>query len=93
MSDPSSTSINEEESLLGTNVYSSDSNNIEGYNVDQLIDKAGRFGKFQWLLILYILVTTSGVNFYITNLPYLELVPALKCQYTGETDFKDCSDK
>ena len=54
-----------------------DNADIEGYNANELLEKAGGFGKFQWLLMLYSVLTTSGVNFYIVSLPYLELTPLL----------------
>ena len=55
-----------------------ESDQSKQYSVEELIDKAGRFGRFQWLVVVYVMITISGVNFYSTNLAYLELVPDLK---------------
>ena len=55
-----------------------ESDQSKQYNVEELIDKAGKFGRFQWLVVMYVMITISGVNFYSTNLAYLELVPDLK---------------
>ena len=55
-----------------------ESDQSKQYSVEELIDKAGKFGRFQWLVVGYVMITISGVNFYSTNLAYLELVPDLK---------------
>ena len=67
--------------------------NIEAYNEHEILDKSGGFGRFQWCLLLYILAVNSGVNIFIGNLAFLELVPELKCKYNGQTDFKTCDNK
>ena len=58
-------------------------------DISQLLEEAGGFGLFQWLIILYSAIAYHGQNFYVFNLAYLELVPALKCQYVGQTEYVD----
>ena len=91
MSSASLGKSNLQESLLDRLVETSD-DNIQGYDIDQLFEKSGGFGRFQWLILLYVMVTYSGTNFYTYNLAYLELMPALKCRYSGYDDFVDCKD-
>ena len=56
---------------------------------DQIFDITGGFGKFQWLLLAYATIAYSGINFYVYNFAYLQLVPALMCKYSGESDYRD----
>ena len=57
------------------------------YNIDEWIDKAGGFGKLQWIMIFYALFAFQGINFYIYNLSLLELVPRLEWIKTPGGDF------
>ena len=77
-----------EQSLLSRSSLTSDDEIIR-HDINDLLEKAGGFGRFQWLVILYSGVFYHGMNFFIYNLAYLELVPNLKCMYTGETEFRD----
>ena len=47
-------------------------------DIDQAIDKAGGFGKLQWLMILFATIGYQGVNFFVYNLAFLELIPRLE---------------
>ena len=69
-----------------------ESDQSKQYNVEELIDKAGKFGRFQWLVVMYVMITISGVNFYSTNLAYLELVPDLKWRYVVGEEFRNWRD-
>ena len=83
---------NDQSHILLGNFDTTSDENLEGQDIDQLINKAGGFGRFQWLILLFASVAYSGVNFYIYNLAYLQLVPALECFYTGEKGFVDWHD-
>ena len=93
MSRNSLNKTNDRQSLLERSDNASD-DNIKTYDIEELIDEADGFGKYQWLLLLYVVITYSGVNMYSTNLPYFELMPALKCNYTAEPQegYQDCHD-
>ena len=78
--------------LLLDKLEHSVSENLETQDINQLLLKAGGFGRFQKLLLLYATIAYWGINFYIYNLAYLQLVPALKCMYVGGTDYIDWHD-
>lgn len=63
-----------------------------GYDIDQLINKAGGFGRMQWILLSFAICSYQGLNFFLYNFAYLELVPRLMCSYNGDGNFVECSD-
>ena len=65
-------------------------NRLQGYDINQLIDQAGGFGRYQILLIVLGGIAYPGINFFIYNLAFLELVPKLECLYEGQTDYQIC---
>jgi len=50
------------------------------YSIDQSLEKAGGFGRFQWLMLIYVAIAYQGTSFFISNLAYLELIPRLECK-------------
>lgn len=58
-------------------------------NIDQLIVKAGGFGKLQWLVLCFALLSYNGINFFVYNLAFLELVPQLRCRESPDLPFVD----
>lgn len=62
------------------------------YDINDLITKAGGFGRLQWLLLVFTMLTYQGINFFIYNLAFLELMPKLNCRPTPDTGFLPCSD-
>ncbi|CAI2362935.1 unnamed protein product [Moneuplotes crassus] len=61
----------------------------ETLNIEQLIEKAGGFGRLQWIMLLYAVIAKQGASFFMYNLAYLELVPRLECYYI-ESEFVEC---
>ena len=51
-----------------------DQNEAEFY-----IEKAGGWGRMQYLCFLFLFLSFHGPNYYAYNLAYLELVPRLLC--------------
>ena len=48
---------------------------LQSYNIEELMQKAGGFGCMQWLLLLYVLICGEGINIFAFTFAYLELVP------------------
>ena len=44
-------------------------------NFEKLMTDVGKFGKWQWFIIIGFLLTIDSVNFMFYNMSYLELVP------------------
>ena len=63
---------------------------LVGYDINNLIDQAGGFGKYQVLLMILGAIAYPGINFFVYNLAFLELVPKLECLYEGQTDYVTC---
>ncbi|CAI2361450.1 unnamed protein product [Moneuplotes crassus] len=61
------------------------------YDIDECIEKSGGFGKFQWLMIALATISLHGVNFFIYNLGFLELVPRLECLDSETGQFMECT--
>lgn len=59
--------------------------------IDELLEKAGDVGRFQYIafLALYLLISPNG--FLIYNLPYLTLQPQLECQQNQSQVWTTCS--
>ena len=51
---------------------------LKKYTVNTLLEKAGGFGRMQWLLIMYSSFATQGINYFFFNFAYLELVPLIE---------------
>ena len=66
---------------------------LQGYDINQLIEQAGGFGKYQILLNIFGCIAYQGISFVIYNLAFLELVPKLECLYEGKTDYQSCETK
>ena len=59
-------------------------------NIDECIDKAGGFGKLQWLLLIYAIIARQGVSFFLFNLPFSELVPRLEWYNQQLQIYEEC---
>lgn len=66
--------------LLNTYQSSSESNQVEikVYDIDQAIERAGGFGKFQWIYVSLAAVCFDMNGYFLQNLSYLTLIPVLK---------------
>ena len=65
---------------------------LKNYEIGTLIQKAGGFGKLQWLIILFGIIADQGINYFIFTIAYLELVPSVLCKYTKQDEFVKCYD-
>ena len=66
---------------------------LQGYDINELIEQAGGFGKYQILLNIFGCIAYQGISFVIYNLAFLELVPKLECLYKGQTEYVTCETK
>lgn len=76
-----STSVNcpeAEHDLTGYTAIGSVEEKPPVWDVDELIEQAGGFGRMQWLGIFLATISLHGVGFFIYNLGLLELVPRLE---------------
>ena len=67
-------------------------NDLQSYDIDTLIHKAGGFGRIQWLIMIFGIIADQGLNFFLWNIAYLELVPSILCKYTETSTFVKCHD-
>ena len=58
-------------------------------NINQLIEKAGGFGKLQWLVLCFAILSYNGINFFVYNLAFLELMPQFRCRASPDLPFVD----
>lgn len=65
---------------------------IDANDVEDLIAKAGGFGKIQLIILIAGMIWYQGINFIIYNLAYFELVPYIKCKYPGTDEYVKCKD-
>ncbi|CAI2363647.1 unnamed protein product [Moneuplotes crassus] len=59
-------------------------------SIDECICRAGGFGRFQWMMMLYAPIARQGVSFFVYSLSFLELVPRLECLVEGTSVFEVC---
>ena len=52
-------------------------------SVDVLIDKAGGWGLLQTKSLFFAILAIQGINVYVYNLAYFELLPKLLCTNDG----------
>jgi len=69
--------------------YSESTGGKEVFDIEQAIQRAGGFGRQQWLMLLFASFGYQGINFFIYNLAYLELVPRLECRNTIADPFTE----
>ena len=67
--------IDDNSSLLDENLISKD--DLKRYDIETLIQKAGGFGRLQWLLLIYAIFAAQGINYFMYNFAYLELMPSI----------------
>jgi MFS family permease len=65
---------------------------LDIYDIDDLFEKSGGFGKMQWLIVIFTILSYQGINFYIYNLAFLELMPKLLWKDASTGNFKTCGD-
>ena len=82
--------INDSWSLLNTNQIGKE--DLKRYEIDTLIQKAGGFGLLQWWLMFYAIIASQGINYFMFNFQFLELVPSVLCKYTAQSDYVKCDD-
>ena len=56
---------------------------LKDESVDSLLTKAGGWGPMQFKSFFFAMLAFQGVNFYIYNLAYFELLPRLLCTTDG----------
>ncbi|CAI2363436.1 unnamed protein product [Moneuplotes crassus] len=67
-----------------------DPSSSKALSVDECIQRAGGFGRFQWVLMLWAGLARQGVSFYFYTLAYSELVPKLECKDLTLQTFEPC---
>lgn len=76
-----------------TRLIDTTDDDIDSHDIDDLIIKAGGFGKMQWIIMLAAIILYQGIGSVVYNLAYLELVPYIKCKYYGEDHFVKCKNE
>lgn len=66
-------------------------NDLEFHEIDDLINKAGGFGKMQYMILIFALLASQGLNYFVYSLAYLELVPSVLCKYSINDDYVECT--
>ena len=56
-------------------------NSIGAVTVDQALDQAGGYGKFQCFLLLMMIFAMNSAGFIVYGVSYYELDPPFICQY------------
>ncbi|CAI2364771.1 unnamed protein product [Moneuplotes crassus] len=63
---------------------------VQSLTIEQLIQKAGGFGRFQWAMMIFGGLARQGATFFFYTLAYLELVPKLECKNPTVQTFETC---
>ncbi|CAI2360036.1 unnamed protein product [Moneuplotes crassus] len=63
----------------------------EGLNSNQLLEKAGGYGRMQWYILLYVVICRQGLSFILFSLPFSEIVPRLECYDQSSGAFLECT--
>jgi len=51
---------------------------------------SGGFGRMQWLILIFAVIAYQGINIFVYNMAFLELMPKLMCRDNLEGEFHTC---
>lgn len=64
----------------------------KAYSLDDIITLAGGFGRFQWLMMTFYVMSFWSANFVLYNIDYLTQKPTYLCEAKpGSGDYQSCS--